>query len=239
MGKIHPTFLKPFLGGKTKNNTKKITPCDRRNLQTHSYQETSRFHWYQGEPNMEPRTSQKSRIPQLFVVYCWLFMDSTMGCITIFHHHLGNTVCFFFPTTLFYKSKKTWCCWYWWAESFWDYHFSKGSISYTRLRVDRTWPAQKSGVVKITAYIHLWWFQIFLEIFTPILGEMEFNLTFAYIFFKWVETQPPTNDLEDCHPMWPWNQVPYKGRTLSKDELNLQIHSWLQRGVIDARIGRG
>ena len=28
-------------------------------------------------------------------------------------------------------------------------------------------------------------------------------------------------------------EVPYKGRTLSKDELNLQIHSWLQRGVIE------
>lgn len=28
-------------------------------------------------------------------------------------------------------------------------------------------------------------------------------------------------------------EVPYKGRTLSGDELNLQIHSWLQRGVIE------
>ncbi len=173
----------------------------------------------------------------LFIVDClWILpWDASPFFTTIW----GILYVFFFFFFFFYKSKKTWCCWYWWAESFWDYHFSKGSISYTRLRVDRTWPAQKSGVVKITAYIHLWWFQIFLEIFTPILGEMEFNLTFAYIFFKWVETQPPTNDLEDCHPMWPWNQVPYKGRTLSKDELNLQIHSWLQRGVIDARIGRG
>ena len=38
-------------------------------------------------------------------------------------------------------------------------------------------------------------------------------------------------------PMKPIWQVPYKGRTLSGDELNLQIHSWLQRGVIDARTG--
>ena len=72
----------------------------------------------------------------------------------------------------------------------------------------------------------------------PSLGEMESNLTNVHIIVQmgWWKT---TNYINSR--IWVFGvcgQVPYKGRTLSKDELNLQIHSWLQRGVIDARICR-
>lgn len=44
-------------------------------------------------------------------------------------------------------------------------------------------------------------------------------------------------EAEGCHGLKARGEVPYKGKVLRGEALNLQLHSWLQRGVIVARHG--